>query len=71
VSQALDAFGLLNFTMLVPFSLGTRFETLLNAHFFNFPIFSGRGKTADTESVNTRDDCLCTYIILSLFCYEI
>jgi hypothetical protein len=43
--QVLAAFGLLDFTMLGPFSLGTRFETyeLFISSIFKF-LFSGRGK---------------------------
>jgi hypothetical protein len=57
MSQVLRAFGLLDFTMLWPFSLGARFETdeLFISLIFQF--WGGRGKpwiteTADNESVD-------------------
>jgi hypothetical protein len=54
----LGAFGLLDFTMLGPFSLGRRFETYEPFISLILNLFSGRGKprvteTEDTESVDT------------------
>jgi hypothetical protein len=50
MSQVLGAFGLLDFTMLRPFSLGALFETYETfiASFFNF--FSGRVESRITET---------------------
>jgi hypothetical protein len=58
MSQLLDAFGLLVFTVLRPVLAWRAFSNLRTVSFFNFPIFSGRGKpliteTADTESQDT------------------
>jgi hypothetical protein len=75
MSRVLGAFGLLDFTMLRPFSFGSRFET--------YEPFSGRGKlritaNADTESVDTGARlymymcvcvCVCVCERYSLFCY--
>jgi hypothetical protein len=39
MSQVLGAFGLLDFTIVAPFSLGERFETYKPFIFLNFQIF--------------------------------
>jgi hypothetical protein len=46
-------FGVLDFTMLWPVLLGTRFETY-ELFFFKFQIFSGCGKPQITETVDTE-----------------
>jgi len=50
MSQALGAFGLLDFTMLRPISLGARFETYEPFIYLIFQIFSGRGKALRLNS---------------------
>jgi hypothetical protein len=47
MSQVLGTFGLLDFTMLWPFSLGVRFGTYETIYFFNFQIFFRPQYTAD------------------------
>jgi hypothetical protein len=44
MNQALGVFGLLDFPVLRPFSLGGRFETYEPFISFIFEFFSGRGK---------------------------
>jgi hypothetical protein len=58
MSQVQGAFGLLDITVLRPFSLGARFETYEPFISLIFQIFSGRGKpripeTTDNESADT------------------
>jgi hypothetical protein len=53
MSQALGAFGLLEFTMLLPILACREFWNLWTVYFFNFPFFSGRGKPLKTETADT------------------
>ena len=54
ISQVLGAFGLLDFTMLRPIVAWRAFWNVWTIYFFNFPIFSGRGKLRITETAVTE-----------------
>jgi hypothetical protein len=66
MSQVLDAFGLLDFTMLRPVLAWRAFLNLWTVCFFNFPnFFSGRGQPQITETANTvsADMAVCLYVV--------
>jgi hypothetical protein len=54
MSQVLGAFGLLDFTMFVPFWLDGRFEAYEPFTYLNFQLFSGRGKPRITKTADTN-----------------
>jgi hypothetical protein len=58
-SQVLGAFGLLDFTMLRPVLAWRTFWDLWAVYFFNFQIFSGRGKPRILNQWIRGHDCKC------------
>jgi len=59
MSQVLEAFGLLDFTILRPILAWRAFWNLWTVYFFNFPFFSGRGKPSIRGSA-----CISSFTVL-------
>ena len=69
MSQILDAFGLLDFTMLRPVLAWRAFWNLRTVYFFNFPNFFGPRPTAFNWNRGYGVPAVCVYIYMYIYVY--